>query len=304
MSLQKVFHLATATVFLASTSLVNTSTVSAQPKVSAPAPSSNVSAPATTTNQTLQIKGTVTRPAARPVARPTATRPRPKQNFAFACKGTTVVLNVQRPKIPARGIPFIRFTSSGSAYFGGQYSPQARCSEVASRVGPLLLSGNQIKKGVRLTTGKMNGQTVICTAAGGRCQSLVLTLKPQNARNSKRVLGAMQSWIRNPSLAGNVAVIESENVDDFESALEAETIDVEADVQEGIAVLESEDEEFALAGLESEEGEFSDEISAVEAEPDVEAIESEPEEFTDDASALESEDDSVAPASSEEPEAI
>jgi hypothetical protein len=71
-------------------------------------------------------------------------------------------------------VTVIRWTSS--VFDGAGWSQQRRCQEVSSRFEDFRRSG-QLKY---LTTGRINGQPVICTSPskGGACDGLLYTLKP------------------------------------------------------------------------------------------------------------------------------
>lgn len=71
-------------------------------------------------------------------------------------------------------VPVIRWTSS--VFNDAGWNQQRRCQEVSSRFDGFLKQGRL----AYITTGRMNGQPVICTAAsrGGACDGLLFTLKP------------------------------------------------------------------------------------------------------------------------------
>ena len=73
-----------------------------------------------------------------------------------------------------RQVPVIRWTSS--VFSDAGWSQQRRCQEVSSRFDGFLKQGRLSY----ITTGRMNGQPVICTAGsrGGACDGLLFTLKP------------------------------------------------------------------------------------------------------------------------------
>lgn len=84
--------------------------------------------------------------------------------------------------------PFIRWTSN--RFEAGGWSPERRCQEVSQRLQDASNRGN-----LRfLTTGRMNGQPVVCTASkeGGPCLDLLYTLKPEQdpAATLRGLLGA------------------------------------------------------------------------------------------------------------------
>jgi hypothetical protein len=73
-----------------------------------------------------------------------------------------------------RRVPLIRWTSS--TFDGAGWTPARRCQEVSLRFETLRQQGRLNY----LTTGRMNGLPVICTAkqAGAACDGLLYTLKP------------------------------------------------------------------------------------------------------------------------------
>jgi Circadian oscillating protein COP23 len=92
---------------------------------------------------------------------------------SFDCKpvegvNTTVAIT------PRGDRPVIRWVSTD--FDGSGWPPQKRCNEVSEQFQELYANGS-LKY---LTTGKMNGQRVICSAAkkGGRCNALLLTVRP------------------------------------------------------------------------------------------------------------------------------
>jgi hypothetical protein len=84
--------------------------------------------------------------------------------------------------------PWIRWTSN---YFkNAGYDPLTRCQDVSHR----LENYRRNEELKFITTGRMNGQNVICTAiqTDGECDRLILTLKPQE--NPERALDNLFSW--------------------------------------------------------------------------------------------------------------
>jgi hypothetical protein len=73
-----------------------------------------------------------------------------------------------------RSVPMIRWTSN--TFDGAGWSPTRRCQEVSQRFETFRQQGRLNY----LTTGRMNGQPVICTArqTGAPCDGLLYTLKP------------------------------------------------------------------------------------------------------------------------------
>ena len=84
--------------------------------------------------------------------------------------------------------PWIRWTSN---YFkNAGYDPLTRCQDVSHRL-ETYRRNEELKF---ITTGKMNGQNVICTASrlDGQCDRLILTLKPKE--NPEHALDNLFAW--------------------------------------------------------------------------------------------------------------
>ncbi|WP_255104160.1 MULTISPECIES: COP23 domain-containing protein [unclassified Synechococcus] len=79
-----------------------------------------------------------------------------------------------------RQVPVIRWTSS--VFNDAGWNQQLRCQEVSARFDTYLKQGRL----AFITTGRMNGLPVICTAPskGGACDGLLYTLKPGQAATS------------------------------------------------------------------------------------------------------------------------
>jgi hypothetical protein len=73
-----------------------------------------------------------------------------------------------------RSVPMIRWTSN--VFDGAGWTPERRCREVSQRFDTYRQQGRL----AYVTTGRINGLPVICTAArdGGPCDGLLYTLKP------------------------------------------------------------------------------------------------------------------------------
>ncbi|MCS6782426.1 MAG: COP23 domain-containing protein [Gloeomargarita sp. SKYBB_i_bin120] len=84
-----------------------------------------------------------------------------------------------------RVVPIIRWTSDAFAESG--YSNERRCQEVSRRFQAYYDDGSLSF----ITTGRMNGQNVICVARshGGPCAGLLFTLKP--GTNPTRVINQL-----------------------------------------------------------------------------------------------------------------
>ena len=94
-----------------------------------------------------------------------------------------------------RQVPVIRWTSA--VFNDAGWSQQRRCQEVSARFDGLLKQGRL----TYITTGRMNGLPVICTAAsrGGACDGLLYTLKPgQDATSTLRNLLEIRVKARGP----------------------------------------------------------------------------------------------------------
>jgi hypothetical protein len=95
----------------------------------------------------------------------------------------------------ARQVPVIRWTSS--AFTDAGWSQERRCQEVSTRFDGFLKQGRL----AYITTGRMNGLPVICTAAsrGGACDGLLYTLKPgQDATSTLKNLLEIRVKARGP----------------------------------------------------------------------------------------------------------
>lgn len=95
----------------------------------------------------------------------------------------------------ARQVPVIRWTSS--TFNDAGWSQERRCQEVSARFDGFLKQGRL----AYITTGRMNGLPVICTAAsrGGACDGLLYTLKPgQDATSTLKNLLEIRVKARGP----------------------------------------------------------------------------------------------------------
>jgi len=102
----------------------------------------------------------------------------------FVCSSVGGVPTTTASMADGRSVPVIRWTSS--AFDGAGWTPERRCQEVSSR-----FSTYHRGRLNYITTGRINGLPVICTAAsnGGPCDGLLYTLKPgQNATATLRNL--------------------------------------------------------------------------------------------------------------------
>ncbi|MEB3167485.1 MAG: COP23 domain-containing protein [Synechococcaceae cyanobacterium] len=102
--------------------------------------------------------------------------PAPAQAAAtsFSCGASNGVPATIANTDDGRSVPMIRWTSN--AFDGAGWTPQRRCQEVSQRFETYRQQGRL----AFVTTGRINGLPVICTATsdGGPCDGLLYTLKP------------------------------------------------------------------------------------------------------------------------------
>lgn len=93
---------------------------------------------------------------------------------AFSCSTRNGVPTTIASTDDGRTVPMIRWTSN--AFDGAGWTPQRRCQEVSQRFESYRQQGRL----AFITTGRINGLPVICTAAsdGSPCDGLLYTLKP------------------------------------------------------------------------------------------------------------------------------
>ena len=94
--------------------------------------------------------------------------------IGFFCGMTSGAPSTNVVTDSGKQVPVIRWTSSVFSEAG--WSQERRCQEVSSRFDGFLKQGRL----AFITTGRINGLPVICTAAsnGGACDGLLYTLKP------------------------------------------------------------------------------------------------------------------------------
>ena len=93
---------------------------------------------------------------------------------SFVCSSAAGAPATNVVTADGRQVPVIRWTSS--VFTDAGWNQQRRCQEVSSRFDTFLKQGRL----AYITTGRMNGLPVICTAASndGACDGLLYTLKP------------------------------------------------------------------------------------------------------------------------------
>jgi hypothetical protein len=114
---------------------------------------------------------------------------------SFTCGTAAGVPATNAVTSTGKQVPVIRWSSSTFNEAG--WSQQRRCEEVSARFDTYLKQGRL----AYITTGRMNGQPVICTARskGGGCDGLLYTLKPgQNATTTLRNLLEIRVKARGP----------------------------------------------------------------------------------------------------------
>ncbi len=78
--------------------------------------------------------------------------------------------------------------------FGPEFPPRARCEQVSDRFTTVVATNGGSLRNLLLTTGRVNGQTVVCfvnTAEYCNNKNVLFTLKPENAGNSGDVLAKL-----------------------------------------------------------------------------------------------------------------
>jgi len=92
----------------------------------------------------------------------------------FTCGTAAGVPATNAVTSSGKQVPVIRWTSS--TFNDAGWSQQRRCEEVSARFDTYLMQGRL----TYITTGRMNGLPVICTAPskGSGCDGLLFTLKP------------------------------------------------------------------------------------------------------------------------------
>lgn len=82
-----------------------------------------------------------------------------------------------------------------SQIFGPEYTPEVRCNNVSQRLSSAVAENGGSLRNLLLTTGKINGQTVICYINVGapRCNgsNMLFTLNPENARDPGAALASI-----------------------------------------------------------------------------------------------------------------
>jgi hypothetical protein len=113
----------------------------------------------------------------------------------FVCGAAGGVPSTNAVKADGKQVPVIRWTSN--VFDSAGWSQERRCQEVSNRFNQYLKEGRL----TYITTGRINGLPVICTAAsrGGACDGLLYTLKPgQDATSTLQNLLEIRVKARGP----------------------------------------------------------------------------------------------------------
>ena len=113
----------------------------------------------------------------------------------FVCGSAQGAPSTNAVKADGAQVPVIRWTST--TFEASGWSQERRCQEVSNRFNTYLQQGRL----AYITTGRINGLPVICTARsnGGACDGLLYTLKPgQNATATLRKLLEIRVKARGP----------------------------------------------------------------------------------------------------------
>lgn len=115
--------------------------------------------------------------------------------ISFACSSVSGIPATIVVTRDGKHVPVIRWTSS--VFNDAGWSPERRCQEVSARFDSFLKEGRLNY----ITTGRINGLPVICTARnnGAPCDGLLYTLKPgQNPTTALRNLLEIRVKARSP----------------------------------------------------------------------------------------------------------
>jgi len=119
-----------------------------------------------------------------------------------------------------------------SYVFGAEYTPEQRCQTVSQKLTRAVSQNGGSLKNLLLTTGNLNGQTVICYinmgAANCNSSNMLFTLNPENARDPGAALATV---LRFGSGAGLGPLRQSAGGEDA-----SPTVDLDAVVEQALAV--------------------------------------------------------------------
>lgn len=117
-----------------------------------------------------------------------------------------------------------------SYVFGAEYTPQQRCQKVSQRLTMAVAQNGGRMTNLLLTTGRVNGQTVVCYINTGvpHCNrsNMLFTLKPENATDPG---AALASLLRFGKTGSGSALHESAGSED------QDVVDLEAAVEQALA---------------------------------------------------------------------
>lgn len=116
------------------------------------------------------------------------------------CAGTVTVAEKN-----GRQSPVITWTTG---YFGDQYTPQTRCQMVSPKLNNAVAANGGTFKGMRFSSGTVNGQLVVCILGAGQydCNSsnMLFTLKPENRPRVGQILQELTNF----GVSGSSSIVE------------------------------------------------------------------------------------------------
>jgi hypothetical protein len=132
-----------------------------------------------------------------------------------------------------RSAPMITWESRA---FGPEYTPEQRCKTVSQRLSTAVVQNGGKMSNLLLTTGRVNGQAVICyvNSIDSSCNSsnLLFSLNPENA---KAPGAALASLIHFGQLGAGTSLHESADQEDGDKP----QVDLEATVERAFAASDS-----------------------------------------------------------------
>jgi hypothetical protein len=115
---------------------------------------------------------------------------RPPAMTTVRCAGTVTVAEKN-----GRQKPVITWATN---YFGDQYSPEARCQIVSSKLHNAVMANGGSFAGIRFESGIVNQDLVVCVLGRGQSQcnsgNLLFTLKPENRPRVGQILEELTNF--------------------------------------------------------------------------------------------------------------
>lgn len=125
---------------------------------------------------------------------------KPPAMTTVRCAGTVTVAEKN-----GRQSPVITWTTG---YFGDQYTPQTRCQMVSPKLNNAVAANGGTFKGMRFSSGTVNGQLVVCILGAGQydCNSsnMLFTLKPENRPRVGQILQELTNF----GVSGSSSIVE------------------------------------------------------------------------------------------------